>query len=143
MSVEVLYQDENCLPEPLQPHHFREGLLYTMTKHANRRNSMLILIIEAKGDTFAYNCYFQQTSSANTLHQTGNVIECSYDDIWRLAPRRKLIQPHQPENSSPGQMLRFVFGMDSDTTTVTVLRRLLKRIQGQVVCGRKRGLIKM
>ena len=107
MSVEALYQDENCLPEPLQPHHFREGLLYTMTKHANRRNSILVLIIEAKEDTFACNCYFQQTSSANTSHQTGKVTECSYDDIWRLAPRRELIHPHQPDNSSPGQMHRF------------------------------------
>ena len=66
LSAEALYQDLNRLPEPLQCIHFKEGLLYTMTKHDNRRNSMLVFIIEAKLDTFSYHCYFQQTSRAQT-----------------------------------------------------------------------------
>ena len=80
-SAEALYQDEDHLPEPLRSFHFVEGLIYTMTKHSSRRNSMLVWIIEAKEDTFTYNCYFQQTSSAKTWHQTGKFAECSYDDI--------------------------------------------------------------
>ena len=66
LSAEALYQDLNRLPEPLHNIHFKEGLLYTMTKHDNRRNSMLVFIIEAKLDTFCYHCYFQQTSRAKT-----------------------------------------------------------------------------
>ena len=66
MSREALYQDQDCLPEPLESIHFVEGLIYTMTKHSNPRNSMLVWIIEAKQETFSYHCYFQQTSNAKT-----------------------------------------------------------------------------
>jgi len=66
MSREALYQDQDCLPEPLEPIHFVEGLIYAMTKHSNPRNSMLVWIIEAKQETFSYHCYFQQTSNAKT-----------------------------------------------------------------------------
>ena len=38
MSREALYQDQDCLPEPLESIHFVEGLIYTMTKHSNPRN---------------------------------------------------------------------------------------------------------
>ena len=48
MSADPLFQDQDLLPEPLQRDHFKEGLIYTMTKHIDRKNALLELIIKAK-----------------------------------------------------------------------------------------------
>ena len=108
MSADPLFQDQDRLPEPLQKDHFKEGLIYTMTRHSDRKNALLVLIIEAKLRTFSYQCFFQQRSVSRTYHHTGKETECAYEDIWRLAPRRELVEKCNP---TTGQMLRFEYGM--------------------------------
>ena len=139
MSADPLFQDQDLLPEPLQRDHFKEGLIYTMTKHIDRKNALLVLIIEAKLRTFSYQCFFQQRSSSSTYHKTGKETKCAYKDIWRLAPRRELVEKCDPNDATTGQMLRFEYGMSSTPTTITVIRRRSREIEGQVICGADRG----
>ena len=91
MSADPLFQDQDLLPEPLQRDHFKEGLIYTMTKHIDRKNALLVLIIEAKLRTFSYQCFFQQRSSSSTYHKTGKETKCAYKDIWRLELRNAIL----------------------------------------------------
>ena len=60
-------------------------------------------------------------------------------NIWRLAPRRELDEKCNPSDATTGQMLRFEYGMSSTTTTITVIHRRSREIEGQVICGADRG----
>ena len=60
-------------------------------------------------------------------------------NIWRLAPRRELVEKCDPNDATTGQMLRFEYGMSSTPTTITVIRRRSREIEGQVICGADRG----
>ena len=60
MSADPLFQDQDRLPAPLQRDHFKEGLIYTMTKHSDRKYALLVLIIEAKLRTFSYQLFFSR-----------------------------------------------------------------------------------
>ena len=47
MSADQLFQDRDGLPDPLQNDHIKEGLIHNMTRHSERKNALLVLIIEA------------------------------------------------------------------------------------------------
>lgn len=53
-SEDPLYQDVNKLPVGLRKGHFEEGLLYSMTLDQGRENTMLVMIVEVKENTFIY-----------------------------------------------------------------------------------------
>ena len=139
LRAESLYQDEDSLPKRLKKSHFKEGLIYTMTLSAKRNNPMLVQIIELKKDSFVYQCFFNQTSSAQTWHESGKDKTCSYADVWRLAPRRELVRPCSPGKIFVGQTLRFTYGMTTSHTTITVKSFGVKVVKGEIVCGPRRG----
>ena len=58
MLADPLFQDQDRLPELLLRYHFKEGLIYTMTKHSDQKNALLVLIIEATLRRFSYQCFF-------------------------------------------------------------------------------------
>ena len=57
-SEDPLYQDVNKLPVGLRKGHFEEGLLYSMTLDQGRENTMLVMIVEVKENTFIYRNFF-------------------------------------------------------------------------------------
>ena len=81
LSQDRLYQDIDCLPVALSSSHFEEGLLYTMTLSLNKKNSMLVWIIEAKQDTFVFHRFFNVASSNPTWHESGKDKHCRYDEV--------------------------------------------------------------
>ena len=81
LRAKSLYQDEGSLPKRLNKSPFKEGLIYTMTLSAKRSNPMLVQIIELKKHSFVYQCFFNQTSSAQTWHESGKDKTCSYADL--------------------------------------------------------------
>ena len=135
-----LYQDVNKLPVPLEKKHFQEGLIYAMTLEGKSNNTMLVMIITTKQSLFIYRVFFVRGSSRKTYHEGGDDKKSKYCDVWRLAPRRELLQPCNPENVRAGQTVRFSY--EDEIITALIIKRTSKYLRGQIECGRDRGNVR-
>ena len=140
-SEDPLYQDVNKLPVGLRKGHFEEGLLYSMTLDQGRENTMLVMIVEVKENTFIYRNFFCRGSKRKTFHEGAKDQEIKFSQVWRLAPRRELIQKRHPDDMRVGQTIRFYYGVNSSPTTALITAILSRTIKGKVECGKERGKI--
>ena len=134
---ENLYQDINKLPEPLKKEHFQEGILYFMTLNATKKRSSLGMVIEVRSNKFIWRNYGIRGSSQKTYHESGKDNEHSFDEVWRLAPRRELMIPRSTENIRTGQTLNFQY--ENDRFTVRVLASRSTSITAIIETGANRG----
>ena len=136
-----LYQDRNELPTDLSKEHFEEGLIYTMTMLSKRKEQTLVMIIEAGIEDFVYRPFFIRGSSKKTFHQGLRDKKESYNNVWRLAPRRELARRRDPSEVMVGETIRFTYGMGDKYQTCLVMERRSISLKCRHECGKERGKI--
>ena len=139
ISKQALYQDENKLPVLLKQSHFEEGLVYTMTLKSKSCEPMLVMVILNGRKTFLYRTFFVKGSKKKTYHVGAKDEKGSYEEVWRLAPRRELIQKIEPGNVRMGDVVRFRYGVNDEYITALVMKRTARTIKAKVECGKARG----
>ena len=60
--------------------------------------------------------------------------------MWRLAPRNELMLRREPKSIRAGQTVRFDHGREF--VTIRVKKTLSKSIEGVIMCGQHRGIMK-
>lgn len=138
-SPEALFQELNQLPRSLHKSHFEEGLIYTMTLKQKYDVHLLVMIIETKERSFTYRVFFVTGAKRKTFHEGLKDKQCSYQKVWRLAPRRELIRNKQNSNFRVGETLRFKYGMDAQPITVLVISSRSRDLTGCIEAGVHRG----
>ena len=139
MEKESLYQEPDKLPVGLQKSHFQEGLVYTMTLIKEKEKPMLVMIIDKYTHDFLYRVFFVRSSSRKTYHQSGTDRKSKYIDIWRLAPRTKLVLEQDVSSVFIGETLRLTYGIEEKSDTIVVVRQTSSTITGILQCGKSRG----
>ena len=139
LQPEALYQERDKLPTVLQPSHFLEGLICTMTLKKKKTRPMLILIVELFQNDFVYRVFFFQKSSAKTWHQGADDKLTLYEYVWRLAPREEYYRVESPHNIRMGQTIWFSYGMDERMRLAFVMGITSSRLKCRIECGKHRG----
>ena len=142
MSTASLYQERDKLPVNLQKCHFAEGYIYTMTLK-QKKQSMLVMIVELCATKFLYRIFFIQNSSAKTWHQGAEDRWETYNSVWRLAPRQELFRAEESGNIRAEQTIRFFYDVEESQTTGLVLRQTSSCMTCRIECGVNRGNTKV
>ena len=89
--------------------------------------------------TFVYRKFFVRGSSQKT-YAHGAVDQTSkYDDVWRLAPRRELMNSRKSSDVRVGETLRFLYGIREQVYTGLVTSTTATNITCKLLCGSDRG----